>query len=207
MTDVPATTPVLETVELPGGAARIDLPVGWTVDTGPPTVATPPTWPGEPPAVVVSVEDDALAGEDLAMALAAAAATRLTDPVIVSLDLVGRAGVGSGARDSDTDTDDSSGSSNRASDRDSDDRRDVQIVVAHRHRGVDVTTVERHHCHPSGPRWAIGFTAAHPDAAGLLPLAHRVVASLRVEPAPRRPGGRTSTPAPAPPTRPSRVES
>lgn len=156
MTAAPAPTPALETVELAGGAARIDLPVGWTVDAGPPTVATPPTWPGEPPAVVVSVEEDALAGAELAAALAAAAATRLADPVIVSLGLVGRAGEGDGA-----------------------DLRDVQIVVAHRHRGVDVTTVERHHCRPTA-RWVVGCTVAHPDVAALLPFAQRVVSSLRV---------------------------
>jgi hypothetical protein len=160
VTAAPASTPALQTVEVAGGAARIDLPVGWAIDTGPPTVATPRTWPGEPPAVVVSVEDDALAGEELAAALAAAAATRLTDPVVVSLGLVDRAGAGDG---------------------DGDGRRDVQIIVAHRHRGVDVTTVERHHCHPPRARWVVGFTVAHPDVAGLLPLAHRVTSSLRVE--------------------------
>ncbi len=145
-------------MELAGGAARIDLPVGWTVETGPPTIATPRTWTGEPPAVVVSVEDDALAGEELAATLAVAAVTRLGDPVVVSLGLVGRPGDGDGA-----------------------DPRDVEMVVAHRHRGVDVTTVERHHCHPPDPRWVAGFTMAHPDVARMLPLAHDVVSSLRVE--------------------------
>jgi hypothetical protein len=155
-----AATPALETVRLAGGRAWIDLPVGWAVDIGPPTVVAPPTWPGEPPAVVVSVEDDPPAGEELAAVLAVAAATRLTDPVVVSLGLVDRTGDGDG---------------------DGDGLRDVQIVVAHRHRGVDVTTVERHHCRPGPVRWVVEFTVAHPDVAGLLPLAHRVVSSLRVE--------------------------
>jgi hypothetical protein len=166
VTGEPAATPALQTVEVAGGAAWIDLPVGWVVETGPPTVAVPRSWSGEPPVVVVSVDDGALAGEALASALAAAAATRLADPVILSLGLVDRDEAG--ARDGDGDGD-------------GDDRCDVQIVVAHRHRGVDVTTVERHHCHPPRARWVVGFTVAHPDVAGLLPLAHRVASSLRVE--------------------------
>lgn len=182
----PAAAPALETVELAGGAARIDLPVGWAIEPGPPTVATPHTWPGEPPAVVVSVEHDALAGDDLAIPLAAAAATRLADPVVVSLGLVGPAGADDGDSDTGSDSDtntDTDGDTDSDSDEGADDgdRRDVQIVVAHRHRGVDVTTVERHHSHPSGVRRVVGFTAAHPDVARLLPLADRVVGSLRVE--------------------------
>jgi hypothetical protein len=61
-------------------------------------------------------------------------------------------------------------------------RGDVEIVVAHRSRGVDVTTVERHHCRPDGARWVVGFTAADVDLVDLAPVVPRVVGSLRVEP-------------------------
>jgi hypothetical protein len=131
--------------------ARLDLPPGWTVAVGPPTIAAPPAWDGGPPAVVVTVEHDDLSGERLATAVASAAATRLTDAVVVSLALVDRARAGPD---------------------------DVEIVVAHRHRGVDVTTVERHHCRTGPARWVVGFTMAHAQVPQLLPLARRVVASL-----------------------------
>jgi hypothetical protein len=58
----------------------------------------------------------------------------------------------------------------------------VEIVVAHQHRGVDVTTVEAHHCRPGPIRWVVGFTVAHPDVPHMLPLARRVAASLRTGP-------------------------
>ena len=57
---------------------------------------------------------------------------------------------------------------------------DVTVVVAHRHRGVDVTTVERHLPRPGGSRWITSFTCADPDLPELLPTALRVVASLAV---------------------------
>ena len=57
---------------------------------------------------------------------------------------------------------------------------DVTVVVAHRHRGVDVTTVERHHRRPGGSRWITSFTCADADLPDLLPTALRVVASLTV---------------------------
>jgi hypothetical protein len=62
------------------------------------------------------------------------------------------------------------------------DAGDVEIVVAHRSRGVDVTTVEHHHCRPDGTRWVVGFTAADADLVDLAPVVPRVVGSLRVEP-------------------------
>ncbi len=57
---------------------------------------------------------------------------------------------------------------------------DVTVVVAHRHRGVDVTTVERHHLGPGGSRWITSFTCADADLPDLLPTAFRVVASFAV---------------------------
>ena len=57
---------------------------------------------------------------------------------------------------------------------------DVTVVVAHRHRGVDVTTVERHHPRPGGSRWITSFTCADADLPDLLPTALRVVASFAV---------------------------
>jgi hypothetical protein len=154
----------LESVALTiaGHTARLDLPVGWLLDPGPPVVAIPPSWDGDLPGVVVSIEHDAVRGEALAAAVTAAALSRLGDPVIVSMTLHGsHAGSDDSARD-----DDHNGA-------------DVEIVVAHQHRGVDVTTVERHHCRPGPVRWVVGFTLAHPDVPRLLPLARRVVASLR----------------------------
>jgi hypothetical protein len=61
-------------------------------------------------------------------------------------------------------------------------RGEVEIVVAHRHRGVDVTTVERH-CRPLGPpgaRWVVAMSVGHDETIGWLPLARRVVGSLSV---------------------------
>lgn len=143
----------LTSVAVSPAGDRLEVPHGWVVQTGPPTVVTPSTWVGEPPAIVVSAERDELRGPALAAAVARAAADRLVDPVIVGLDLVGDVGQGPG----------------------------VEIVVAHRHRGVDVTTVERHH-RRGDLRWVVAFTAAHADAPALLPLAQRVVASLTIGP-------------------------
>lgn len=142
---------------------RLDVPVGWSVEVGPPTIAMPSAWPGEAPAIVVSVENDGLRGQTLAAAVAGAALTRLNDAVIVNLAFVGETDV--------PDEPDETGGAGRD---------DVEIVVAHRHRGVDLTTVERHHRRPGPARWVVGFTAAHPDVPRLLPLARRVVASLTV---------------------------
>jgi hypothetical protein len=129
-----------------GGRATLALPAGWTVDVGPPTVAQPRSWDGEPPGVAVSVERDDLCGDALAALVLSAALTRLADPLVVALDRI-------------------------------DD--DVRVVVAHRHRGVDVTTVERHHRPtPASARWVVAFTAADGDVPALLPLAHRVTGSL-----------------------------
>lgn len=161
-----ATDPVeLEPVALAiaGHTAQIDLPVGWPIDPGPPVVAVPTSWDGEPPGIAVSIEHDALQGEALAAAVAEAALSRLADPVIVSLTLHGTIAEGGGRIDTDP--------GNQA--------RDVEIVVAHQHRGVAVTTVERHHCAPGRIRWVVGFTLADPDVPRLLPLAREVVASLR----------------------------
>jgi hypothetical protein len=143
----------LTSVAVSPAGDRLEVPDGWVVQPGPPAVVAPSTWVGTPPAIVVSVEHDELRGPALASAVARAAVVRLADPVIVSLDVIGDAGHGT----------------------------DVEIVVAHRHRGVDVTTVERHHCH-GGVRRVVAFTVAHPDAPALLPLAQRVVASLTLGP-------------------------
>lgn len=191
--------------------ARLDLPVGWAVDPGPPVVATPPSWDGDPPAVVISIAHDALRGEALAAAVTDAALTRLGDPVIVSLirhttsadnhdtldsahsrddhDNVDSAHRhGHGNLDSGHDPGDDRASGDHGPDgasaglADEPDLGDVEIVVAHQHRGVDVTTVERHHCRPGPVRWVVGFTLAHRDVPRWLPLARRVVASLRAAP-------------------------
>lgn len=61
---------------------------------------------------------------------------------------------------------------------------DVEIVVAHRSRGVDVTTVERHHSGPDGWRWVVGFTAADADVVDLAPVMQQVVGSLALDPSP-----------------------
>jgi hypothetical protein len=135
-----------------GGHATLLLPDGWHVETGPPALARPETWHGEPPGVVVSVERDGTRGDELAELVCRAALSRLADPVVVHL--------GRGGADANVEA--------------------VEIVVAHQHRGVDVTTVERHWCFPDGVRWVVGFTATHADMPALLPLAHRVVASLDV---------------------------
>jgi hypothetical protein len=132
------------------GHTTLLLPEGWRVEPGPPSLAWPETWHGEPPGVVVSVERDGTRGNDLAELVCRGALTRLADPVVVHL---GRGG---------------------------DQQQDVEVVVAHRHRGVDVITVERHRCFTDRVRWVVGFTATHADMPGLLPLAHRVVASLAV---------------------------
>jgi hypothetical protein len=61
-------------------------------------------------------------------------------------------------------------------------RGEVEIVVAHRHRGLDVTTVERH-CRPPGQPgvpWVVAMSVGHDETIGWLPLARRVVASLSV---------------------------
>jgi hypothetical protein len=132
-----------------GGTVLVDLPDGWRIERGPPLVAHPRTWVGEPPAVVVVDANDGLTGERLAATIAHTAATRLGDPLIVDLGIV----------------DDG-----------------VEIVVAHRSQGVDVTTIERHHCRSGGRRWVVTFTAVDADAVALAPLMHHVVASLRGEP-------------------------
>ena len=137
-------------VEIGGAAAQLDLPVGWTVAPGPPLAAMPVAWNGEPPGVVVSIERDALRGDALAAVVAEAALTRLADPVVVSLALHDPSHDG-----------------------------DVEVIVAHQHRGVDVTTVERHHCHPGPIRWVVGCTIAHHDVPRMLPFVRRIAASLR----------------------------
>lgn len=146
-------------VAIDGHTARLDLPVGWLVEAGPPVVARPPSWDGEPPGVVVSIERDTLCGDMLATALADAALSRLGDSVIVSLTFHAGCSDDGGRQ-----------------------LRDVEVVVAHQHRGVDVTTVERHHCRPGSVRWVVGFTVAHPDVPRWLPLARHVVARLRTSP-------------------------
>jgi hypothetical protein len=57
----------------------------------------------------------------------------------------------------------------------------IDVVVAHRSLGVDVTTIERHHVRPGGGRWVVAFTATTRDLADLGdlgPLMRRVVGSL-----------------------------
>lgn len=76
----------LHPVPVPDGSGLVlDVPAGWEVTPGPPLVAVPAAWPGEPPAIVVMAEGDDLAGEKLAALLARAAATRLADAVVVDL--------------------------------------------------------------------------------------------------------------------------
>jgi len=152
----------LTSVAVSPAGDRLEVPDGWVAQTGPPTVVAPSSWVGEPPAIVVSAEHDELRGHALAAAVAHAAADRLVDPVIVSLDLIGDAGQGPDVEQAGP-------------------HPDVEIVVAHRHRGVDVTTVERHH-RRGCVRWVVAFTAAHADVPALLPLARRVVASLTIGP-------------------------
>jgi hypothetical protein len=57
--------------------------------------------------------------------------------------------------------------------------RDVELLVAHRSRGVAVTTLERHHCQAAG-RWVVAFSATDGDWVDLVPVASRVVASVEV---------------------------
>ncbi|HEY2997117.1 MAG TPA: hypothetical protein VGJ43_01025 [Acidimicrobiales bacterium] len=61
-------------------------------------------------------------------------------------------------------------------------RDEVEIVLAHRHRGLDVTTVERHFgpLGPRGVRWVVAMSVGHDETIGWLPLARRVVGSLSV---------------------------
>ncbi len=153
--------------------AHLDLPTGWRVEPGPPVVAMPPSWDGEPPGVAISIERDALCGDMLATALIDAALCRLGDPVVVSATLH------SSCSDDDPDIVLDHDPDRVARD---DEVRDVEVVVAHQHRGIDVTTIERHHCRPGQVRWVVGFTVAHPDVVRWLPLARRVVASLRARP-------------------------
>lgn len=140
------------------GRVTVAMPEGWRVDVGPPTVAIPAAWRGEPPAVVVTMERDGARGDDLAELVCRSALSRLADPVIVHL-----------GRPCDATEGDDTGSGD-----------DVEIVVAHQHGGQDVTTVERHHCRPDGGRWVVAFTMCDTDLPALLPLAGRVVASLAV---------------------------
>lgn len=155
MTGTPGVTagPVaLDRVAVGGDTGlTVAVPRGWSTEVGPPFVATPATWSGPPPAIVVaSHPGESLSGADLATRVARLAVTTLADPVVVDL-----------VRHGD----------------------DVEIVVAHRHRGVDVTTVERHRCRPGEPRWTVGFTAADTDLPALAPVMHHVVASLSPGPA------------------------
>jgi hypothetical protein len=67
----------------------------------------------------------------------------------------------------------------------------IDVVVAHRNLGVDVTTIERHHVRPDGGRWVVAFTATARDLGelgDLAPLMHRVVASLSQADDAHRPG-------------------
>ena len=57
---------------------------------------------------------------------------------------------------------------------------DVEIVVAHRHWGVDVTTVERHRCLGPRGRWIVSCSVPDTDLAGWAGAAQRIVASLAV---------------------------
>lgn len=176
-------------LEIAGRTAHLGLPVGWLVDPGPPVVAMPRSWDGEPPGVVVSIERDLLCGDALAGALVDGAMSRLGDPVIVSLTRHGKSvddgGPAGPGHDGDPASDGGTAGTgarghaahrSRAAVAELD---DVEIVVAHQHRGVAVTTVERHHCAPGRIRWVVGFTLADPDVPRLLPLAREVVASLR----------------------------
>lgn len=56
--------------------------------------------------------------------------------------------------------------------------RNVELLVAHRHRGVAVTTLERHHC-AGDHRWVVAVTATDDDWVLLWDMAGAVVASLR----------------------------
>jgi hypothetical protein len=87
-------TPVAELALAPravdrNGHVLVDLPASWVVEVGPPTVAHPPEWSGGAPCVVVAVEVDELAGDELAARVVAAAVERLADPVLVDLRGVG----------------------------------------------------------------------------------------------------------------------
>ena len=57
---------------------------------------------------------------------------------------------------------------------------DVEVVVAHRHGGADVTTVERHRCLGVRGRWVVACTVADRDLVDSWRLAHQVVGSLAV---------------------------
>ena len=57
---------------------------------------------------------------------------------------------------------------------------DVEVVVAHRHRGADVTTVERHHCLGARGRWVVACTVADRDLVDSWGFAQQVVGSLAV---------------------------
>jgi hypothetical protein len=161
----------LTSVAVSPAGDRLEVPDGWVVQPGPPAVVAPSTWVGTPPAIVVSVEHDEMCGDALVAAVARAAADRLGDPVIVSLEVTGDAGRGPHVDEAGCGP--HGGHAGQCP--------DVEIVVAHRHRGVDVTTVERHH-RRGGVRWVVAFTAAHADVPALLPLARRVVASLTIGP-------------------------
>ena len=130
---------------------RLALPDGWVVVTaGPPLVAQPPAAAWAGERPSVVVSHEA---DDLAGDALAAALARVAVERLADPVVVDLAVATSGA---------------------------VELVVAHRHRGVDVTTVERHHPTPGG-RWVVGFTCADGDAPAAFPLARRVVAGLEVE--------------------------
>jgi hypothetical protein len=57
---------------------------------------------------------------------------------------------------------------------------DVEVVVAHRHGGADVTTVERHHCLGTRGRWVVACTVADRDLVDSWEFAQQVVGSLAV---------------------------
>jgi hypothetical protein len=179
----------LTSVAVSPAGDRLEVPDGWVVQPGPPAVVAPSTWVGTPPAIVVSVEHDEMCGDALVGAVARAAADRLVDAVIVSLEVTGDAGRGPHVDEAGCGPHvEHAGSGPHVDEagcgphvEHAGQCPDVEIVVAHRHRGVDVTTVERHH-RRGGVRWVVAFTAAHADVPALLPLARRVVASLTIGP-------------------------
>ena len=129
---------------------RLALPDGWVVvRAGPPLVARPPAAAWAGERPSVVVSHEP---DDLAGDELAAALARVTVERLADPVVVDLAVAAGGA---------------------------VELVVAHHHRGVDVTTVEHHHPSPGG-RWVVGFTCADVDAPAAFPLARRVVAGLEV---------------------------
>lgn len=56
----------------------------------------------------------------------------------------------------------------------------VEVVVGHRLWGVDVTTVERHHCLGASGRWVVACTVADAELGAWAGVARRIVGSLAV---------------------------